>query len=108
MRQNKILTHLVKIRFVACLAILIYNFSLSGCGGVEVLLQDLTNIGTFSPAKNYDFLGTSPRSVAIGDINADTLNDLIVSDWTTGVAVRHQDPSAAGTFLQGETVYNPN
>ncbi|MGD2185720.1 MAG: VCBS repeat-containing protein [Desulfobacterales bacterium] len=74
---------------------------------VDILLQDLTNIGTFLSAKNYAFPGTSPWSVAIGDVNADTLNDLIVSGWSSGVAVRYQDPSAAGTFLPIETIYNP-
>ena len=76
------------------------------CNGVEVLLQDLTNTGTFLPVENYSFPGSSAWSVTIGDINADTLNDLIVSDWYSGVAVRYQDPSAAGTFLQAETIYN--
>ena len=75
------------------------------CNSVEVLLQDLTEIGTFLPVASYSILVSSPGSVTIGDINADTLNDLIVTDWYAGVAVRYQDPSEAGTFLQAETIY---
>ena len=76
------------------------------CNGVEVLLQDLTIIGTFLPVESYSIPGSSPWSVTIGDINADSLNDLIVTDWYSGVAVRYQNPSAAGTFLQAEAIYN--
>ena len=83
--------------------------SCSSCR-ITILFQDIINIGTFLPAIQYSCIqpehGNSTESIAVGDINDDNFNDLIVSE--NGVVIRLQDPAAPGTFLSAITVYNPN
>jgi hypothetical protein len=83
----------------------------SECGKckIAVLLQDISNVGTFLPAKTYSCKpkDSDPWSIAIGDINNDTFNDLIVSE-DDGVLIRLQDPTNPGTFLGRINVYNPD
>jgi len=75
---------------------------------ITILLQDISTIGTFLPAKKYSCKPkrSDPWSIAIGDINNDNFNDLIVSE--DGVVIRFQDPTNPGTFLRRTTVYNPD
>ena len=82
----------------------------SECGKckIAVLLQDISNIGTFLPAKTYSCKpkDSDPWSIAIDDINNDNFNDLIVLE--DGVVIRLQDPTNPGTFLGRINVYNPD
>jgi hypothetical protein len=75
---------------------------------ITILLQDISTIGTFLPEKKYSCSpkNLDPWSIAIGDMNDDNFNNLIVSE--DGVVIRLQDPAAPGTFLNRITVYNPN
>ena len=72
---------------------------------ITILFQDISSIGTFLPATKYSG-GDDPWSVAIGDMNEDNFNDLVVSEDV--VVIRWQDPAAPGTFLGRTTIYDPN
>ena len=82
----------------------------SGCKEckITILFQDITNIGTFlSPVKyscedDYD----DPWSIAIGDMNNDNFNDLIISE--DGFVIRFQDSASPGNFLGRTKIYNPD
>jgi hypothetical protein len=79
----------------------------SACPGcrITILFQDITTIGTFLPATHYS-CAFSAWSIAVGDLNNDNFNDLIVSD--DDVATQLQDPAAPGTFLGRTTIYDPD
>ena len=64
-------------------------------GSVSILLQDAVP-GTFQGAVNIPGIG-QPLALAIGDLNADGLNDIAVADQ--GAAVMFQDPLMPGSFL---------
>ena len=84
----------------------------SWCHGcrVIILFQDISNIGTFLPAIYYPCqqseFGFGAWSIAAGDLNDNSFNDLVVSE--NGIVIRLQDPAAPGTFSGKITVYNPN
>jgi hypothetical protein len=74
-------------------------------GRITILLQDISNIGTFLPAIKY---GSSdlPWSIAVNDMNNDNLNDLIISENAT--MIRLQDPALPGNFLGRTKIYDPD
>ena len=81
----------------------------SGCEDCEItiLFQDITNIGTFLSSVKYSckgFLG--PNSIAIGDMNSDNFNDLIISE--DAFVIRFQDSASPGSFLGRTKIYDPN
>lgn len=80
----------------------------SGCR-ISILFQDISNVGTFLPAINYPCqqteFGFGAWSIAVGDMNGDNFNDLIISE--NGLVIRLQDPAAPGTFSNRITVYKP-
>jgi hypothetical protein len=81
----------------------------SGCKdcNITILFQDIANIGTFLPAVKYSCKGYSdPWSIAVGDLNNDNLNDLIISE--DGVVIRFQDASSPGTFSERIKIYDPD
>jgi hypothetical protein len=67
-----------------------------GDGFVSLLFQDPATPGAFLPTVNLE-IDFQVVSVAIGDLNEDTLNDLAVADWD--VYIRFQDPANPGSFL---------
>jgi hypothetical protein len=69
---------------------------------VNVLMQDASHPGHFSPAANYP-TGRAPVAVAIGDLNGDGKPDLVVSD-DSGLSLLLQDPSTPGSFLPRTTI----
>ncbi len=69
-------------------------------GSVSILLQ-AGMPGTFLDADNVSATG-QPLALAIGDLNADGLNDIAVAD--DGAAVMFQDPLAPGSFLPAARV----
>lgn len=77
---------------------------------ITILFQDISNIGTFLPAIQYSCIqsefGFDAWSIAVGDMNDDNFNDLIISE--NGVVIRLQDPANPGTFSNRIIVYNPN
>jgi hypothetical protein len=81
----------------------------SGCEDCEItiLFQDITNIGTFlSPVKYSCKAFPYPWSIAIGDMNNDNFNDLIISE--DGFVIRFQDSASPGNFLGRTKIYDPN
>ncbi len=58
----------------------VVNNNLQGAGTVSILLGNLS--GTFQAAVNYA-VGSGPRSVAVGDFNADGRPDLAVANHTS-------------------------
>ena len=70
-------------------------------GGISVLRQDATHLGSFL-ASQWIATGGAAEDAAIADLDGDTLADLIVAD---GVKVNgralllRQNPGAPGTFL---------
>jgi hypothetical protein len=65
-------------------------------GSVSVFLQDPLTPGIFQPATNYPGSGVI-TSVAIGDMNGDGKEDLVIVD--SGIEIRLQDPANPGQFL---------
>lgn len=65
-------------------------------GVVSLLFQDPAAPGAFLPTTNLK-IDFQVVSVAIGDLNEDTLNDLAVADIE--VYIRFQDPTNPGSFL---------
>jgi hypothetical protein len=78
----------------------------SGYGGqysaddVEVMMNSGT--GTFGTPTSYSGFG-NPASVAIGQLNGDTLPDIATADGT-GAVVYMQNSSSPGTFQAGQLV----
>lgn len=74
---------------------------------IAILFQDMTNAGSFLPAVKYSCDDYSiPSSIAVGDVNNDNFNDLIVLE--DGVVIRLQNASAPGTFLGRTKIYDPD
>ena len=75
---------------------------------ITILFQDVNTIGAFLPAIQYECRPKEldPWSIAVGDMNNDNFNDLIISE--DGAVIRFQDPTAPGTFSNRVIVYNPN
>jgi hypothetical protein len=74
---------------------------------ITILFQDIANTGSFLPAVKYscdDF--SIPSSIAVGDVNNDNFNDLIVLE--EGVVIRLQDASSPGTFQGRIKIYDPD
>ena len=81
----------------------------SGCEDCEItiLFQDITNIGTFLSPVKYSCKGfLDPYSIAIGDMNNDNFNDLIISE--DSFVIRFQDSASPGNFLGRTKIYDPN
>ncbi len=81
----------------------------SGCEKcrITILFQDITNIGTFLSPVQYSCKGYSdPWSIAIGDMNNDNFNDLIISE--DGFVIRFQDAASPGSFLGRTRIYDPD
>jgi hypothetical protein len=72
---------------------------------ITILFQDITNIGTFLSATRYSCKGDDPWDIAIGDMNSDTFNDLIISEAT--FVIRYQDSTSPGNFLERTELYDP-
>lgn len=70
--------------------------SFTQTGTISVLLQDPSTPGAFFQAINY-VVFFQPVSVAIGDLNEDTLPDIAVAD--EGAAILFQDSTDPGNFL---------
>ncbi len=68
---------------------------------VSILFQDSAEPGHFLSATNLT-MGTRPKHVAIGDLNGDGLNDLVIAGKNTAILL--QDPYAPGTFLSATTL----
>ena len=67
---------------------------------VSVLLNQITLPGTFVVTGVYD--GTvNANFIAVGDINNDSLNDIVLND---GPTVFFQQPAAVGTFTVGQSL----
>jgi len=66
---------------------------------VYVLLQDPAKPGSFFPPLGYKLDGVSTSSVAIGDLNEDTFNDILAAT-SEKVYVLFQDSANPGTFLK--------
>lgn len=64
-------------------------------GTISVLLQNLSNDGTFQDPAYYNMI-FQPLSLAIGDLNGDTLPDIAVAD--DGALVLFQKQSSPGNF----------
>ena len=64
-------------------------------GTISVLVQNLSSGGTFQNPTDYDMI-FQPLSLAIGDLNGDTLPDIAVAD--DGALVLFQKPSTPGIF----------
>ena len=68
-------------------------------GHVSVILQSQASPGTFARATNYG-AGTDTEMVSIGDLNADTLMDLVAAnDTSANISILIQNSSSPGTFL---------
>jgi hypothetical protein len=82
----------------------------SVCGEckITILFQDISSIGTFLPEEKYSCRPKylDPWSIAIGDMNDDNFNDLIISE--EGVVIRFQDSASPGNFLRKTKIYNPD
>ncbi len=64
---------------------------------LAILIQDLAAPGTFLPARTID---TRAGAVAVGDLNADTLPDLAVTDSSANsVKILLHDAAQRGSFL---------
>ena len=68
--------------------------------GLSVLLQN--GNGQFLPAVSYN-TGNVVNSVAIGDVNGDGRNDLVVAD-SGGVSILLQDSASPGTFAPAKPI----
>lgn len=66
---------------------------------VYVLFQDPATPGSFFPPVGYKLDATGASSVAIGDLNEDTFNDILVAT-PEKVYVLFQDSANPGTFLK--------
>lgn len=64
-------------------------------GTISVLLQNLSSDGTFQDPTDYNMI-FQPLSLAIGDLNGDSLPDIAVAD--DGALVLFQKPSSPGIF----------
>ena len=75
---------------------------------ITILFQDISSIGTFLPDKKYSCNPRyqNPWTIAIGDMNNDNLNDLIISE--NGFVIRFQDPASPGKFLGRTKIYDPD
>ena len=78
-------------------------------GGLLVFLQTGAGDGTLQPAVRYSARDYGSCSVAVGDLNGDGLNDVVVANagapgYPGSVAVFLQNPSAPGT-LGAATLY---
>lgn len=69
----------------------------SGSDTVSVLLNNPFRPGSFFPAVDFT-CGPAPLSVAIGDLDRDTLPDIAVA-VADGVEILFQNPAARGTFF---------
>jgi hypothetical protein len=65
---------------------------------VYVLFQDPATPGSFFPPVGYKLDGVGTNSVAIGDLNEDTFNDILAAT-SEKVYILFQDPANPGTFL---------
>jgi len=63
-------------------------------GGVEVLLAN--GDGTFAPPVEY-LMGSRPRALGLGDLDGDTVPDIVSADWT-GASVSVRLGLGDGTF----------
>jgi len=73
---------------------------------ITILFQDITNIGTFLSPVKYSCKGfNDPWSIAIGDMNNDNFNDLIISEDDDFV-IRFQDSASPGNFLGRKKIYD--
>jgi hypothetical protein len=74
---------------------------------ITILFQDITNIGRFLAPVKYSCKGhVDPWSIAIGDMNNDNFNDLIISE--DGFVIRFQEPASPGNFLGRTKIYDPD
>jgi hypothetical protein len=75
---------------------------------IKILFQDITNIGTFLSPVKYSCKEKlrMPWSIAIGDMNNDNFNDLIISE--DGFVIRFQNSASPGNFLGRTKIYDPD
>jgi len=66
---------------------------------VYVLFQDPATPGSFFPPVGYKLDGVGTNSVAIGDLNEDTFNDILAAA-SEKVYILFQDSANPGTFLK--------
>ena len=66
---------------------------------VYVLFQDPATPGSFFPPVSYKLDGVGTSSVAIGDLNEDTFNDILAAT-SDKVYILFQDSANPGTFLK--------
>ncbi len=73
-------------------------------GFLSLFLQDPAHPGSFLPASRYA-VGSDPWFVAIGDLNADGLPDLVTANETaSNLSLLFQRPGTPGSFLPAQTL----
>ena len=71
-------------------------------GHVSVILQSQSSPGAFSGARNLD-VGSDTAVVSLGDLNGDTLMDLVAAnDTSASISILFQNSSSPGTFLAAQ------
>jgi len=80
------------------------NYS-NGTGGLSFLRQDSDHLGTFLAAQTFDVEDYASASLAVGDVNGDSVPDIVVANaglpgYTGSVSVFTQDPVHRGVLFE--------
>jgi hypothetical protein len=73
-------------------------------GQVSVILQSPSSPGVFGGSNDVD-VGSDPQKVAIGDLNGDTLVDLVTAnDTSASISIMFQNSFSPGRFLTAQNL----